>query len=165
MHELVSTTRLLADHGQFYAFDRSANPYEPLPEITAETVRRGWTRNRHAIYYFTVGRLWDYRLDLYRSRGSVELDGAQRLLAHNLTLPSGELVVGNPIASENVASLSVTPGDYALYLRAFNLGAEAEEDLDDELFLARSCLERYELIVAQGATRSEGVIEGDATLW
>jgi hypothetical protein len=165
MHRLATRVRLLADHGQFYAFDASRDPYDPLPEISDETVRRGWTRNKNAIYYFTVGQLWDIRLDLFESSGCPGLELATRLLSNTLWLPSGTLLVGNPIAEPNLAQLSLNPGEYSLYLRAFNLGAESEEHLADASRLARDDLERYELFVAPGPASSEGVILGTTTLW
>ena len=156
--------RLLADHGQFYAFDATRDPVE-LPTITDDAVRRGWARTADAIYYFTVGQLWSFRLDLFRSSGPPKLDNAERVLSHRLHLPTGRLAVGNPIAADNLATLSLAPGVYSLYLRAFNLGAEIDYPLDDEEFLRRSDLERYELFVAPGNPDVEGVILGRATLW
>ncbi len=164
MSELITTIRLNADHGQFYAFDAAADPYQPLPEISDLTVRQGWTRNQQAIYYFTVGEFWDFRLDLWRAAVRPPLENAERLLAHSISLPTGQLRVGNPIGG-SLASLSITPGDYSLYLRAFNLGQEAANDLADDEFFGRLDLERYELFVVPGPSPSEGLVAGRATLW
>ena len=162
---LIRSFRLLADHGQFYAHDASIDPWDSLPTITEEVTRRGWARSEHAVHYYTVGNLWDFRLDLYQAQEPPTLDGADRVLAHTLLLPTGVLTVGNPIADDNVLTYALRPGEYALYLRAFHLGAESAEELNDDEFLGRSDLERYELFVVPGATPTEGVILGRATLW
>ena len=161
----LSCIRMVADHGQFCAFDASVNPHDPLPEITDEAVRRGWARTETTVYYFTVGHLWDFRLDVIRSSEPPSLANADRVVANTLNLPSGYLAVGNPIAANNMATGIVPPGRYTLYLRAFNLGTEADPDLPDHEFLERSDLERYELFVVPGETPQEGVILGRPTLW
>ena len=165
MAELVSRRRLLASHCQFYAFDQSRNPVDPLPEINEEVSRRGWARTPFAIHYFTVGQLWEVRLDIFRSSEPPDLNGAERLLCHSLHLPTGVLCVGNPIADGNTATVNLTPGEYSLYLRAFNVGVEAEAELDDETFLARTDLERCELFVVLGPAPREGVILGSPSIW
>ena len=40
----VSLARLLGDHGQFFAYDASVDPYESFPVIAEDTTRRGWAR-------------------------------------------------------------------------------------------------------------------------
>jgi hypothetical protein len=162
---LLTTTRLLADHGQFFAHDASVDPWDPYPEITDEIVRRGWTRTQQTICYMTTGQLWDFRLDILRDTEAPELSSADRLLAHTLDLSSGTLAVGNPIADGNVTTIPLAPGPYTLFLRAFHLGVEADEYLEDEAFLRRSDLERYELFVVAGTVPAEGVIAGRPGLW
>ena len=138
---------------------------DELPEFSDDAVRRGWTRTDKTLYYFTVGQLWSVRLDLFRADGPPQLDGAERVLSNSLRLPTGTLVVGNSIAADNVITLSLKPGTYSLFLRAFNLGVESDKGLDDPSFLARTDLERYELFVVDGAASAEGVILGKPTLW
>jgi hypothetical protein len=163
-HTPVRTLALLADHNQFHAHDSSVKD-DTLPEFSDDAGRRGWTRTDKTIYYFTVGQLWRVRLDLYRGEGPPPLDEAERVLGHTIRLPTGNLVVGNSIAAKNVITLSLKPGNYSLFLRAFNLGVESDEHLDNPSFLARSDLERYELFVVDGATSAEGVIFGKPSLW
>jgi hypothetical protein len=163
-HEPVHTLALLADHGQFHAHDSSVQE-DALPEFSDDAVRRGWTRTDKTIYYFTVGQSWRVRLDLIRGDGPPPLDKAEHVLSHTLRLPTGNLVVGNSIAAENVITLSLEPGTYSLFLRAFNLGVESDENLGDPSFLTRSDLERYELFVVDGAASAEGLILGKPTLW
>jgi hypothetical protein len=164
-HEVLSRVRLVADHNQFCAFDASHSPGDPLPEITDDALRRGWARTATTIYYFTVGQLWDFRLDLIRSSEPPTLGGAERVLANTLDLPTGYLAVGNSIAANNLASAILTPGRYTLFLRAFNLGAQADDLLPDTEFFRRSDLERYELFVIPGETPEQGVILGRPSLW
>jgi len=163
--ELACRMRLLASHCQFYAFDASCNPVDPLPDVTEEASRRGWARTPFAIHYFTLGQLWDVRLDIFRASEPPGLGDAARVLGHALHLPTGRLRVGNPIADNNVASVDLPPGEYALYLRAFNLEVEAGEELDDEAFLERSDLERYELFIVSAPAPTEGVILGSPFIW
>lgn len=80
---------------------------------------------------------------------------------HALRLPTGHLCIHD----HPEASMELRPGEYGLFLRAFNLGAESDVDLPDDVFLAREDLERYELFVVPGASPSEGVIAGKPTLW
>ena len=162
---LLATTRLLADHGQFFAYDASADPYESFPVMTEDATRRGWARTDRAIYYFTVGQLWDFRLDLFRGIQPPHLDDADRVLGHTLHLSTGMLAVGNPVADRNVTTIELAPGPYSLFLRAFHLGVEASAYLEDEEFLGRSDLERYELFVVPGQLAGEGVLLGRQTLW
>jgi hypothetical protein len=162
---LLATTRLLADHGQFFAYDASVDPYEPFPVVTEDTTRRGWERTDRAIYYVTVGQLWDFRLDLFRDTQPPDLDDADRLLGHTLNLVTGTLAVGNPVADFNVTTIELAPGPHALFLRAFHLGVEADAYMEDEAFLRRSDLERYELFVVPGQLADEGVLLGRQTLW
>jgi len=127
---LLATTRLLADHGQFFAYDASVDPYESFPVITEDTTRRGWARTDRAIYYFTVGQLWDFRLDLFRGTQPPRLDNADRVLGHTLHLSTGTLAVGNPVADGNVTTIELAPGPHSLFLRACHLGVEADADME-----------------------------------
>ena len=163
--EPLRRMRLLASHCQFYAFDASCDPVDPLPDVTEEASRRGWARTPFAIHYFTLAQLWDVRLDIFRASEPPGLDDAARMLCHSLQLPTGQLRVGNPIADDNVASVDLPPGEYSLFLRAFNLDVEAGEELDDDAFLERSDLERYELFVVPGPAASDGVVLGRPYLW
>jgi hypothetical protein len=162
---LVATTRLLADHGQFFAYDASVDPYESFPVITEDITRRGWARTDRAIYYFTFGQLWDFRLDLFRDTQPPVLDAAERVIGHTLHLSTGRLAVGNPVADGNVSTIDLAPGSHSLFLRAFHFGVEADAHMDDEAFLRRSDLERYELFVVPGGLAEEGVLLGRQMLW
>jgi len=162
---LLATTRLLADHGQFFAYDASVDPYESFPVITEDTTRRGWARTDRAIYYFTAGQLWDFRLDLFRDTQPPHLDDADRVLGHTLYLSSSTLAVGNPVADGNVTTIDLPQGPHSLFLRAFHLGVEASAYVEDDEFLRRSDLERYEIIVVPGQLAEEGVLLGRQTLW
>jgi hypothetical protein len=163
--KLMSGLRLLADHGQFFACDASVDPWGFFPDITEDTARLGWARTDAVVYYFTVGQLWDFRLDVFRDEEPPGLENADRVLSHTIRLPTGVLTVGNPVADHNLVTLSLEPGEYSLFLRAFNLGVESEEQLTDEEVFSRADLERYELFVVPGAAATEGVILGRSTLW
>jgi len=163
--ELVCSRVLLACHGGFSAYDAGADLDEQWPPFTEESARRGWHRSRSVIHYTTVGEHWVIRLDVFSSREAPRVGAAARLLAHTLEIPSGHLVVGNTIAADNVAEIAVRPGRYALFLRAFNLGVEADLALDDPQRRVRTDLERYELYVVRGEAQLEGVVDGAAALW
>jgi hypothetical protein len=162
---LLATTRLLADHGQFFAYDASVDPYDVFPDITEDATRRGWARTDRAIYYFTAGQLWDFRLDVFGDSQPPQLDDADRILGHTLHLSSGMLAVGNPVADGNVTTIALAPGPHSLFLRGFHLGVEADGHMEDEEFLRRSDLERYELFVVPSLLAEEGVLLGRQTLW
>ena len=162
--DLVSSRTLLACHGGFSAYDAAADPDEPGPAITEAVARRGWFRSANIVHYSTVADSWVVRLDVFSSRVAPGLGDATRLLAHTLDIPTGHLVVGNTIAADNVLEVRVPPGRYA-FLRAFNLGVEADLPLDDPQRGGRTDLERYELYVVPGEAQAEGVVQGAAALW
>jgi hypothetical protein len=150
------TAPIVADHAQFYVHDSSVNPFEPFPTITDRESRLGWTRNDNSIWYSTAGQLWSYRLDIFVAAHPPLPGDSERMLAHNLDLPTGNLVVHE----QPGCSIFLRPGSYSIYLRAYNLGCETDEELPDPEFLAREDLERYELFIVPGVTQNEGVISG-----
>jgi len=155
------TARIVADHAQFYVHDSSLNPFEPFPTVTERECRLGWTRNQNSIWYFTASELWSHRLDLFVVTDSPGPGVADRMLVHNLDLPTGNFVVHE----QPGCLLSVRPGSYSIYVRAYNLGCETDEDLPDVEFLGRTDLERYELFLVPGFTQEEGVISGRELLF
>ena len=155
------TARIVADHAQFYVYDSSLNPFEPFPTITERECRLGWTRNDNSIWYFTASQLWSHRLDIFVAPDPPAPGDSERMLAHNLDLPTGNLEVHE----QPGCSIFLRPGAYAIYLRAYNLGRQTDEELPDSAFLARDDLERYELFVVPGVTQTEGVISGKELLY
>src|SRR5262245_618537 len=93
MSDLIITARLVSEHGQFYVHDSSLDPFEPFTPITDDEVRAGWMRNPNSIWYRTVGELWVFRLDLLVSSRAPGPGASDRMLIHNLLLPTGNLVV------------------------------------------------------------------------
>ncbi len=160
----LSTVRVFADNFQFYIYDPSKDPFEPMPALEEPESRRGWTRNDNSIWYFTVGELNDHRVDIYLADAYEECPSAERLLVHNLSVKKALAVYDH----EEESTVEVPSGDYAVYLRAFNLGVEEEgedEDVEDDAFLLRDDLERYEIVLVPGSVETEGVIAGKPTLY
>jgi hypothetical protein len=151
-----SSLRIFAGHYQFFVYDADANPFDPLPDYSEEAVERGWTRTERSIAFLTRAHLNDYRLDLYLGRPPA-LKGCDRATIHVLRLTSGRLAIHS---TEGHLLAKLEPGYYTLVMAAYNLGAEQsfeEAVLPDDVFLARTEWERYELYVYE----SEGkVIEG-----
>ena len=158
----LCTVRLFADNHQFYVYDTSKDPFEPMPDIGDLESRRGWTRNENSIWYFTVGEFNDHRLDIYLAAVYEDISGVERLLAHNLTIESGSFAVYD---HEEEGSVEVPAGNYTVYLRAYHLGEESEDELEDEEILQRDDLERYEIVLVPGTVEAEGVIAGNPHLY
>jgi hypothetical protein len=138
--------RVFADHYQFFVYDGDSNPFDPLPSYSEETVARGWTRTERALSFATVGVLNDHRLDVF-FRKPPTLVGYDRATIHGLNLRLGALGL-HDTEDQELARLS--PGDYAIVMVVYNLGAEQsaeEEELSDEAFLQRDDWERYAMYV------------------
>ena len=158
----LNAVRVFADNFQFYVYDPSKDPFEPMPEIDDEQSKRGWTRNENSIWYFTVGELNDHRVDIFLGDTFQENSEAERLLVHNLSIESGSFAIYD---HEEDSKVEVPAGDYAVYLQAFNLGVEDDdEELEDEEFFKRDDLERYEILLIPGLVDQEGVIAGKPAL-
>ena len=157
----LKTVRIFADNFQFYVYDPSKDPFDPMPIIDDAESKRGWTRNNNSIWYFTVGELNDHRVDIYTGGAYEEDPNALRVLVHNLSIESSSFAIYD---HEEESTIEIPSGDYAVYLRAFNLGVESEDDLEDEAFFGRNDLERYELLLIPGTVEKEGLVSGKPDL-
>jgi hypothetical protein len=138
--------RIFADHYQFFVYDGDSNPFDPLPLYSEETVVRGWTRTERAVAFSTVSHLNDHRLDVFYGKPPA-LAGHDRATIHGLHLRLGSLALYD---TEDQELASLSPGNYAIVMVAYNLGAEQsmeEDELSDEDFLQRDDWERYAMYV------------------
>ncbi len=168
----IATIRFFCSHNCFQVFDATLEPWDELSElgglsssaITAKLLR-GWYRAGRSLVYRTVADGNDHRIDVYHSPAEpLASPLADRVLVHNLLLPSGRLTIFGLDYGETI---SVAAGAYIIYCRAFNLGIEAplgEARLPDDEFILREDLERYELVLVPGYTDREGVLCGPDTL-
>jgi hypothetical protein len=125
---------------------------------------RGWYRRGRCLAYRTLADGNDHRIDVYRASEIRINEDADRVMLHNLSVPSGTLTIFGLDVGEHVV---VGAGDYVVQCRAYHLGVEMPYDQhleDDAAFLAHDELERYELILVPGRTEREGVVFGPPTL-
>ena len=89
------------------------------------------------------------------SPGTILIRPQRRQTVHNLRLPTGTLAL---FEHPNNVKFRVPPGDYMIYCRAYNLGAEGDamSDLPDDEFFKHDEWERYELILVPGVADREG---------
>jgi hypothetical protein len=143
--------RVFADNCQFLIYDFASDPFKLFPEMNEQTSKRGWTRNEHALWFFTGAHDNAHRIDV-RLAAHPETDpAAMRQTVHNLRLPTGTLAL---FEHPNHVEFRVPPGDYKIYCRAYNLGKEgaAMSDLPDDEFFKHEEWERYELILVPGGS-------------
>jgi len=170
--EHLATFQFFASHNAFDVYDSADEPWnEPsecdglaAPEQT-KILQRGWYRRGRSIVYRTLVDSYVNRIDFYRSAVAPGRDEAERVLVHNLSVPSGAVTIFSLDSGETV---NIGAGDYSVYCRAFNLGVdlELEEiDADPQAYFTRTDMERFELIFVPGRVEVEGLIHGRATLW
>ncbi|MDR2440108.1 MAG: hypothetical protein LBE12_12170 [Planctomycetaceae bacterium] len=161
----VARFRLFADNYQFYinAPNLITNPLEVFGAVISMTpadFERGWVKTNSTITLFTVEDCNDHRIDVFVGE---EYDGhgnAQRVLVHSLNLSRGILLIfcGTDAFETKI---QVPAGCYSVYTRVFNIGKGTDNFIeDDQQFLARDDIERYEIVLVPGSTEKEGVIFG-----
>jgi len=151
----ISSFRIFADHYQFWVCESEADPFDPLPDFTDESVKRGWSRTEYSICFSTQAHLNDHRLDIIQCETMPELNVAERITVHPLVVQSGITIFD----IEEIYQLPLTPGTYSLILAAYNLGKEQdhnEDELEDEEFFKRLDWERYELYICPHLNHPEG---------
>jgi hypothetical protein len=161
----IARFRLFADNYQFYinAPNLITNPLEifgAVMSMTSADSERGWVRTDSTITLFTVEDCNDHRIDVFIGK---EYDGhgnAQRVLVHSINLSRGKLLIFCG-TDDFETEIQVPPGVYSIYTRVFNIGKGTDDFIeDDQQFLERDDIERYEIVLIPGRTEKEGVIFG-----
>jgi hypothetical protein len=170
--EKLAKLRFFCSHNCFQIFDSCVEPWGERTELdglsredASALLNRGWYRaGGGSIIYRTVADGNDHRIDVFRAPEAHIHEDADRILMHNLSLPSGKLVIFGLDSGETV---EIGVGEYVVQCRAYSIGVEMpvdDDDLDDAAFLARNDLERYELILTRAKAEREGVVFGPVTL-
>lgn len=161
----LATFRLFADHYQFYIVDpdRALSPdsmFGAVMGLTQTDVERAWTRTDPSITIFTFEDCNDHRIDVFVGKQYDGHGDARRVMVFPLRLSKGQMdVTCGMEPAEN--RIQVPPGEYAVYVRSFNLGKGTEDFIEsDEEFLLRDDMERYEIVLVPGKPGQEGVIHG-----
>jgi hypothetical protein len=171
MAQRLATFRFFCSHNSFEVFDSDSKPWEDRwdelhglssEEKTAKLLR-GWYRRSSSIVYRTVAQGNDHRIDIYWESKLTVNEDADRVLFHNISLPSGKLRIFGLDCGETI---TLKPGEYVIQCRAFNLDIELpyDQSISDDEFLRRDDLERYELILSPGTSEREGLILGFPSL-
>ena len=153
----LDTIRVFADHYQFWVYDSEHNPFESLPEYTDESVNRGWQRTPYAISFSTRAHLNDHKLDVFFCETQPDLNEADRVTSHPMSINSGL----NIHDTEDSFKCVLAEGEYTLILAAYNLGKEqdhSEEELEDNEFFLRTNWERYELYICNYQSNKDASI-------
>lgn len=162
MQELFSR-RIFADYYQFYLSDAKADLFEKSLNWTDERARKRYISNGRTVYIGTRAHFNDHWLKVYLDNCQPNFDDCERVLALNIAIDSGQLLIATPI--EDIALIDIPIGDYILYILAYNLGNEEDTDLSDAEFEQRTDLERYVIVLVPGKIQAEGVLKGQQTLW
>lgn len=174
--ETLGTGRIFADSYQFYVYDDAYDPFETLPEWDEANSARGFIADTRAVCLGTRAHLNDHWVELFVSAQAPEVGEAERVLAFNLSIQGNALALMGPTdGDEDILRFEVSPGDYTLFVLAYNIGTDAfstgeledqddDDDLTDEELAARTDYERYRLILVPGHSAETGVVHGDANL-
>jgi hypothetical protein len=162
--------RTFADRYQFYISDAKADLLEKSLDWMAEAhARRGYISNGRTVYLGTRAHLNAHWLTVYLSDFQPNFDDCERVLAFNIAIESGQLVIASPI--EDIALIDMPTGHYVVYILAYNVGVaqlslnEADEDLNDAEFEQRTGFERYAVVLIPGRVQYEGALKGQKTLY
>lgn len=163
MQELFSG-RIFADHYQFYISDAKADLFEKsLDWMADDHARKGYISNEKTVYIGTLAHFNDHWLKVYLANIQPNFDDCERVLALNIAIDSGQLLIATPIV--DIASLDLPIGNYIVSILAYNLGNEEDADLTDAEFEQRTDFERYVIVLVPGKIQAEGVLKGQQTLW
>src|SRR5436305_14936014 len=95
----LKSFRFFCSHYCFQVFDSKEEPWGQPSEIdglesdeATARIMRGWTRSGESIRYHTMSHGNDHRIDVYLAKTHTMPHDADRVLAHNLSLPSGTLM-------------------------------------------------------------------------
>jgi hypothetical protein len=153
---------IFADHSQFYLLEGSFEVSDSLYDWNLENGKLGYINNYEGIAILTLGDSWVYWIEAFLSQIPPTLEDCERALVFNINTSSGGIKLRSP--AFEVAHLSVSPGQYAIYILCYNLGKDSEEELSDEELERRTDLERYKIVLVPGKTTNEGVIKGSKYL-
>jgi hypothetical protein len=171
--------RIFADYSQFRIYDSGSNAIGALPDWNeGDNAEKGYMMNVSAISMFVYGGTFEYWLEVYLSDDLPGFNDVDRVLAFNLNIASGKLIISNIFNSsrdEGVINLFVEAGSYIVYIFGYNLirGNDVYDELFDESFdelseeekdrviESETDMERYKIILIPGKTESEGIIKGE----
>ena len=164
----VAKFRIFADNYQFYICDPDRatsmeKMFGAVINMSTAHCERGWTRTSSAITCFTIQDLNDHRIDVFVGKEYDGHNGATRVLCQTLNLSCGRLHLFGAVHDET--EIRIPPGDYSIYVRGFNFGVGIEEFIENnEEFLERSDMERYEIVLVPGTAAKEGIVFGPENL-
>jgi len=162
--EKLYSGNIFAGHYNFLLLDGNLDPDDWPIDWNLENCKIGYiiTSSGRAIAIGTVADFNSHWIEVFLSTVPPLTDECERALVFNVNITSGELVLRASIYEK--ARLSISAGDYIVYILAYNLGLESEEELSDEELERRIDLERYKIVLVPGKTNNEGVIKGSKYL-
>jgi hypothetical protein len=177
MSNKVFAGRIQADFSQFPIYDSSADIGE-LPDWTeGDNYAKGFISNGSSINIATYAGSYQYWIEVYLSETIPSLENCDRVLAFNLQITSGELIISDMMEAgpnEGTVRIPLEVGSYIIYIFGYSLvyGNDVlddlfleldnlnNEELDSELE-RRTDIENYKIILMPGKIEVEGVIKGE----
>ena len=153
--------RVFAGHYQFILSDAEADPLEDVPQWddkeAARTKAKGYVASDSAAFINSRAHLNDIVVRVFMSDQRPKATACDRQFNFNMSLPSGELHVTSLDGLDSPNVVSVPPGEYAIYVRSFNLGVdemstgelskENPKRMSDAKRLARHDFEHHQIVL------------------
>lgn len=151
----ITTTKIFADHYQFYIFDAEFDHYsEPrLDWSQPDRLEYGYLATERAIYVSTVADLNSHRLRVFQNESPTQQ--YERIFSVELEIEGNAIQVSAPANSpEDDLIIPVSPGHYLISVCSNHVGIDEltvlpdnEEPLSDEEFLSREDIECYDVFI------------------
>ena len=162
---LLFRTRMYASHGSFEVYDVGRGRFADDIDYTDGNVASGFFQTQSRVWYATGSQLWDHRLDVWSADHFEDDPRASRVLCHGLEITDAAVGIG---AFDMEWTVVAGASWLAVYVLAYNIGVELPYDhpeLEDDEFLARTDLARFEIQMVRARPQIEGIIRGSKSLW
>jgi hypothetical protein len=159
--QLLGAARVFASHYQLVVCDDPARILGDDENWNDEKVARGFAGAPTFRMVGTVADLNDHWVELVAASQPPSFSEWQRITCVHFRSGSGKLHVMSVVDSDPAISADITPGDYAVYVAAQNLGVDQlslgeDSNLTDIEIAARKDLEWYRLFLVPGKPEIEG---------
>jgi hypothetical protein len=154
---------IFTDYNQFYLLDGDIKPIDFQDKCKSNTRKHGYETIDGGIRIFTTGGFWVHWIEVFLNEMPPVIDDCERGFVLSINILTEKLSIATPTSYDDIY-MNILPGNYAVYILAYNLGKESDEELSDEELEQRTDLERYKIVLVPGKTMNEGVIKGSKYL-